>query len=207
MLRRTNYRGRTVSLAGGIACALALLARDLAPVVATAALVGLYDDLRGDRDPKGFGGHFTSLRQGRLTSGLAKLLLIGGVAVVTLGPLDGLLVAGTANLVNLFDLRPGRALKVVLVAALLAGAWWVAAVAAVLLPFDLRERVMLGDVGANALGAALGVAVIPKLDAGVTLALLVVVVAMTALSEVVSFTAVIERTPPLRWLDRLGRAA
>ena len=99
-----------------------------------------------------------------------------------------------------------RALKVVLLPALLAGAWKVAAVAAVLLPPDLRERTMLGDGGANALGAALGVALAGVLSRAETVALLATVVVLTAMSEVVSFSAVIDRVTPLRWLDRLGRA-
>ena len=33
----------------------------------------------------------------------------------------------------------------------------------------------------------------------------VVLIALNLLSEVVSFSRVIERVPPLRWFDRLGR--
>jgi hypothetical protein len=73
------------------------------------------------------------------------------------------------------------------------------------LPADLGERVMLGDCGANALGALVGLrwAAIPS--RGRRAALLATVTALTLASEKVSFTTVIEATPGLRELDRLGR--
>ncbi|GIJ51960.1 hypothetical protein Val02_88460 [Virgisporangium aliadipatigenens] len=136
--------------------------------------------------------------------------IAGAVADVAV---SGALIAGTANLFNLFDLRPGRALKVGLmvgaplavagpgapVAAAAAGA------AAAALPDDLGERTMLGDAGANALGAVLGTALAARSGRKARLALLAGVVGLTAASEKVSFTKVIENTPPLRALDRLGR--
>ena len=120
------------------------------------------------------------------------------------------LIAGGANLLNLFDLRPGRAAKVALIAGgLLAPAGGASAAplaaAAALLPEDLGERAMLGDAGANALGAMLGTAAATSLSRPARLAALGVITGLTAASEVVSFTKVIERTAPLRWLDMLGR--
>ncbi len=84
---------------------------------------------------------------------------------------DALLIALAANLGNLLDRAPGRTIKVALVAyvpvALLLGTGAVGiAVAPVMgaalgvLPEDLRERLMLGDTGANVLGAVLGVAIV-----------------------------------------------
>ena len=70
---------------------------------------------------------------------------------------------------------------------------------------DLAERAMLGDAGANALGAMLGAAAAASLPRPARVALLAGIIGLTAASEVVSFTAVIERTPALRWLDMLGR--
>jgi len=124
------------------------------------------------------------------------------------------LVAGGANLLNLFDLRPGRTIKVALgTGALLAaapgrGRQAVAApmaAAAALLPEDLGERAMLGDGGANALGALLGTAAAVTLPRTARVVTLAAIVGLTGASEVVSFTKVIERTRPLRWLDMLGR--
>jgi len=122
------------------------------------------------------------------------------------------LTAGGANLLNLFDLRPGRAIKVALAGgALLAGTGAAGAVAGpvgaalALLPEDLGERAMLGDAGANALGAMLGAGAAASLSRPARVALLAAIMGLTAASEVVSFTAVIERTPALRWLDMLGR--
>jgi len=130
------------------------------------------------------------------------------------------LIAGGANLLNLFDLRPGRAVKVATASAALIAAGSAvtgdgpgggAAVAAPLgaalamAPEDLGERAMLGDAGANALGAMLGCAAAVSLPRPARVALLAGIVALTVASEKVSFTKVIERTPPLRWLDMLGR--
>ncbi|WP_432574050.1 hypothetical protein [Kineococcus sp. SYSU DK005] len=130
------------------------------------------------------------------------------------------LVAGSANLLNLFDLRPGRAgkLAVVLAASLATGAPGgagaararplAAAVAGACLPVlpdDLAGRSMLGDTGANALGAVLGVACLARWDRTGRAAALAVVTALTLASERVSFSRVIEASPLLRELDRLGR--
>ncbi len=135
----------------------------------------------------------------------------GGALDVLLG---GAVVASLANLVNLFDLRPGRAIKVgVLIGApavaqpepvgSLAAAPLSAALA--LLPEDLGERAMLGDAGANALGAAVGVAVLARYDRIGRAAHLAAAVALTLLSERVSFSRIIERTSVLRRVDALGR--
>jgi UDP-GlcNAc:undecaprenyl-phosphate GlcNAc-1-phosphate transferase len=264
---RTNHRGEPVTLLEGPAAALAgavaaaaaagVPARSraaLATAAAGAAAFGGYDDIAGSGDRRGFRGHLGALAHGEVTTGAVKIGGIGatGVAAAALtgGPavdvaINSALIAGSANLLNLFDLRPGRALKVVLAAGVplgisqlasrpggrlevrpgdrpaevrpgrasrrgsrAAGAAGVAVplgAAVALLPADLEERAMLGDAGANALGAMLGVAAAGSLSRRSRLAILAGVTALTAASEVVSFTKVIQRTPPLHWLDMLGR--
>src|SRR2546423_1630884 len=185
-LDRTNFRGRTVSLAGGPALAVsasasAALGAGSAPLAGAAlaaglgaGAVGLYDDLVGGRpehQAKGFRGHLSALREGRVTSGLAKIVGVGaaGLAAAALLPgrrgvvntlLGAGVIAGTANLVNLLDLRPGRALKagILLGAPPGGGAAGPVGAAAALPPAALNEASMLGDAGAHALGALLGVA-------------------------------------------------
>lgn len=129
---------------------------------------------------------------------------------------DAALVALSANLANLFDRRPGRVIKVCLgvfavlaLAALadpaLAGVALVAGAALGLLRPDLRAELMLGDTGSNPIGAALGLGAVIALPAPVRIGGLVVVLALNLASERVSFTEVIERNRPLRYLDELGR--
>jgi UDP-GlcNAc:undecaprenyl-phosphate/decaprenyl-phosphate GlcNAc-1-phosphate transferase len=187
--------------------------------------VGAYDDLRGSGRAKGFRGHLAALRSGTVTSGTVKIAGVGlsaATASMVLGrgsgvggvirladrSMDTALIAGTANFTNLCDLRPGRAAKVTL--ALAAGLVGVGAApvlgaAAGCLPSDLRERSMLGDCGANALGAAVGTVAAAWLPRPAKLGVLLAVVALNLASERVSFTAIIDRTPALRWLDHLGR--
>jgi hypothetical protein len=186
---------------------------------AGAAAFGAYDDLAGSGDRRGFRGHLGALRHGEVTTGAVKLGGIGATGIVSAAlaggsPADVVLnaglVAGGANLLNLFDLRPGRAIKVAVASGALIGAAGHEGVAAplaaalALLPEDLRERAMLGDAGANALGAMLGASA-AGLSRPARIALLAVIAGLTAASEKVSFTKVIERTPALHWLDMLGR--
>ncbi|MGY1746978.1 hypothetical protein [Blastococcus sp. SYSU D00695] len=201
-------------------------------VGSVAGAVGAYDDLAGARPEqardKGLAGHLAALRAGRVSAGAVKVAGIGAAAVAAAaltrrpgtrtgaaladGVLTAGLVAGTANLLNLLDLRPGRAGKVAaaLSAATLGGpagglsAGPLGATVAVL-PADLGERVMLGDSGANAAGALLGLRLAALASRPARAALLTGVVALTLVSERVSFTRVIEATPGLRELDRLGR--
>ena len=192
-------------------------------------VVGAYDDLYGASQAKGFRGHLRALRSGELTSGTVKVLGVGLSAAAAAAlvqrsrpgcpkrvcrALDGLLdtglIAATANLNNLLDLRPGRAAKaIVLLGSGLVGFGAAPAVGAAVgsLPTDLASRSMLGDCGANALGAAVGTAAVLALSRRFRLLAFVLVAALNLVSERVSFTAVIERTPLLRELDQLGRPA
>jgi len=235
---------------------------ELASVVAGLGALGfgVLDDLRGSGKRRGLRGHLGALAHGEVTTGTVKLagLAATGLAAAALldgglldgGQLDGAapgrpgladvavnagLIAGGANLLNLFDLRPGRAIKVAALSAVLIAAGGaltgdsatgagkantqdpervrltLAAVAAptgaalALLPEDLGERAMLGDAGANALGALLGAAAARSLPRRGRIWLLAGIAALTVASEKVSFTKVIAATPPLHWLDRLGR--
>lgn len=229
---RTNYAGRQVSLLGGVAVASAAVAGAAvtpAPAGAVLAAVGggafgVIDDLGADSatSSKGLRGHLGALARGHVTTGAWKIVGIGasGLGAAALltprprTPFDVLvgagLIAGSANLLNLFDLRPGRALKVAAAAAAvgtLAGSERAAAalgVSAAALRDDLGERTMLGDTGANALGALLGSAAAGS-SRRVRTGILAGVLALTVLSEKVSFSRVIDNTAALRWMDRLGR--
>jgi hypothetical protein len=149
-----------------------------------------------------------------LTTGAVKLLGISATGMLAAACLprrrdvllDGAVIAGWANLVNLLDLRPGRALKVGLVGGLMLGRPGVVGACAVLLPDDLAERTMLGDCGANALGAVLGTALVTRVRSrALRLTVLAGLIGLTAASERVSFSEVIDRTPALRRIDQLGR--
>lgn len=209
-------------------------------------LAGYIDDVDqgahdGGKVAKGLKGHLGALAHGQVTTGVIKIAGIGASALAASAlvgskatsvggkvadlALNTVLIAGTANLANLLDLRPGRALKAtVLVAAplsyfscaaaktpaspasaqrLLASGLNAAAITA--LVEDLQETTMLGDTGANAAGALLGTSLAAndswKLRLGTTLG----VVGLILASEKVSFSKVIAANPALNWLDQLWR--
>ncbi len=212
-------QGRVTRMAQTVAVALVL-------VVMWAA--GAWDDRRGDERPRGFHGHLGALRSRSLTGGLLKIIagmFAGFVAAFflpagTASPLAHavetiLLVGLAANLINLFDRAPGRAGKITLLVGVPLGLFgsvlWAVAAAPVfgalvycLLP-DMRERAMLGDAGANPLGAVLGVGLAASLAEPGRLVAIAILLALNLASERWSFSKAIEATPALRWFDGLGR--
>lgn len=237
---RTVSLSEGPAVALGLASAAALVPAGPARLgavasVAAAGAFGAIDDFGESGSSKGLRGHLGALARGEVTTGVLKAIGIPVASVlsaaVALEPrplagstfagrcadsvLAGGVIAGTANLFNLLDLRPGRALKAgALVLALgttrtpatsvLAGA--AAGAIAAALPDDLAGRAMLGDTGANALGALLGARIaLDGADRTRLAAWLAVLAGLTLASEKVSFTRVIENTPVLRDLDAWGR--
>lgn len=236
---RTSHAGRTLTLLEGPAYVLgsaagAALGGGVAPLLATTAAggFGMLDDLSGDGSSKGLAGHLGALARGEVTTGAVKVLGLAVTGVVVAALTDrsaskpatgaaaalstlvgGGVIAGTANLFNLLDLRPGRALKVAialgtgLMSASRGRTVSAAAVGAALgvVRPDLAGESMLGDTGANSVGALLGTSMVQATGLRGRVASLTVLVALTLASERVSFTQVIESTPGLRQLDAWGR--
>lgn len=246
-VRKRNYLGRRLPGAAGLLVPLvALPALWLLPalgalratplvVIAAFAAVGLLDDLYGHRAmARGLGGHLRALRRGRLTTGAVKAIggLIAGLIAGWLLRLPeepwwsvvvaGLVIAATANLLNLLDLRPGRALKgfgllavPLMLRPLIEHRWGsdggallllgpLLAAALVLAPSDLSGRVMLGDVGANTLGGVAGLSLVLALTPVGRAIALALLLAIHLYCERASLSDLIARNRLLRWLDRLG---
>ena len=199
-----------------------------AVVAVASGLLGALDDLAGGGPDKGLRGHLGALARGEVTTGAVKVVGLGLTGLVGTAILDradgrrsgrgllttlvgGAVVAGAANAVNLFDLRPGRALKVTVgVGMPLVGHIPAAAAVGASLGVardDLTADSMLGDTGANAAGALVGLAVVERLGLPGRAAALLGLVALTLASERVSFTKVIEGNPVLRRIDEWGRGA
>jgi glucosyl-3-phosphoglycerate synthase len=201
-----NHRGLRVPLVGWAVALGGLGApRRTALAVAGIAALGIADDLWSGPE-RGWRAHLGAAR----TTGVLKLVGIPALGAAATGSAaGGLLVGLAANALNQLDTGPGRALK-----AFLAWALWLpgasggsyAGVAVLLLPYDLRERSMLGDGGANALGAVVGLGLVRMLRGRALLPAIGVLGALNYLGETRSFSRLIDETPLLRRLDRLGRA-
>lgn len=199
-------------------------------LVAVTGLLGLLDDVFGSSQARGFKGHFGALLHGEVTTGLLKAAG-GGLAALVVAwwvpglPtilevfINGLIIALTINVFNLLDLRPGRVLKVYFFSLVILVSWsfslsnmtvWhylvpLVAIAAGLFSGDIGEKFMLGDAGSNVLGASVGFTAMILSDPLTKVGLLVVLVALNVISEIWSFSKIIESRPFLKWLDDLGR--
>ncbi|HOO56367.1 MAG TPA: hypothetical protein PLN69_06065 [bacterium] len=201
-------------------------------------MLGLLDDIVQTREAGGFRGHLSRVGgTHEVSTALIKaafgLLLSLLVAMIYwweegafMAIVDGLIVALSANAINLLDVRPGRAVKGFLAATgfivfgSLAGAYmgfdvkifpvtWV-----IMVPFmvwavnfaliDFKCLGMMGDAGSNVLGAMMGLLVVWELSITIRWVVLALLIAFHLMCEIVSFTEIIEKVRVLKWMDRLG---
>lgn len=202
-------------------------------VIIGMGFLGFLDDQLGNHNERGFRGHLTALiKEHRLTTGgfkavfgaiIALVFCIGTAKLIktSWAPwqilINFLLVSLAANSVNLFDLRPGRAGKIYIIGFILIFAFSkrfddyiglffpILAIMVYYLPYDLRARVMMGDVGSNLLGASLGIMMAWMFSDVSKIVALIIMVGLQIAAEKFSFTEIIEKYSLLRQFDQLGR--
>lgn len=187
-------------------------------------LVGILDDIVGNRDVSGLKGHFKSLFKGNLTTGGFKALFGGFVGLVISVAIsknivdiciNTLIIALSTNLMNLLDLRPGRAIKVylvIIITLLLTLAGYSKGLVLILLPCvivyffdDLKAKAMMGDTGSNVLGISIGILIAIGYARPIRIGWLVFLVFIHILTEKYSLTKIIENNKVLNFIDKLGR--
>lgn len=244
---RKNYLGHDIPVSAGISFPVSVFLVFIVYVVFSSyessfhiyligimaiSFLGFIDDMLGQRDTLGFKGHFGALFKGRLTTGgfkalgggfialfMAFFLTVPGLLWNNLGNIiiNTLIIALFTNMLNLLDLRPGRAVKgyllfLLLIVLLAVGRinWLLIGplLGAVLvyLPVDLKARAMMGDAGSNVLGLTLGYYTAVHLPLAYRIAVLVFLIAVHIYTEKYSITRTIEGVPWLRAIDQLGRS-
>jgi len=191
--------------------------------VTVMSYAGLIDDLIGDRSVTGLKGHFKMILNGNLTTGGLKAILGLVIALIVSYILSSnyinilintIIISLFTNLLNLTDLRPGRASKTFIffsIIFLIIGKGnptfllMVTAILLVYFPSDLKGNIMMGDTGSNVLGITLGITSILVLNFNLRVALLVLLIAIHFITEKYSLTKIIEKTAVLNYLDMLGR--
>jgi len=240
---RPNFKGENIPLAAGVVFFISLVGA-LMPLLfiwpdtwreqallyllamAGATFLGLMDDVWGSREASGLMGHFKALLRGRLTTGAVKALGGGVLALILAGQLfpgdiwrildSALIIALSVNLVNLFDLRPGRAGKVFILIYFILLPTALGSPAAVpatmvlgallaWLPVDLKAKAMMGDAGSNTLGIVVGLLAAATLEGYFRAGYLVALVIMHIITERYSLTKIIAGNAVLNYLDMLGR--
>lgn len=241
-LDKLNYRGIKVRNSGGIIIVLTLLLMSLIQLslhfdlrvlyysfgATIMALAGFLDDVFGEGGPKGIKGHLRYLGKFQITTGLIKAVLGVMVALFISRSetkifieylVDVALIAFSINLLNLLDLRPGRACKFFLFMWILTSinAMWlrkfslfytffpVASSTLVFFFYDVAEIVMLGDVGANVLGFCMGLFFVWSLSFKIKLPLTVLIAMTNFAAERYSLSLWIDSVPFFNYLDGIGR--
>lgn len=188
-------------------------------------MLGLLDDLIGEKSIKGLKGHIKALFNGTLTTGGIKAILGFFISIVVSFYLsntykdliiNSFLIGLFTNFINLFDLRPGRAIKVFISFSLMFlifskikdKNYILYSFFGIIIPYirlDLKSMAMMGDVGSNILGFTLGIFTAINFDIIPRVVILIVLLIFHFMSEKVSFSKIIDNNFLLRYIDELGR--
>ena len=231
---RPNYKGEMIPVSMGIVFLPMIIINGIIVAFFTVDFVsiaclfifilGIIDDTIGNRDVSGLKGHFKSLFKGKLTTGGFKALFGGFVGLIISVCIskniadiivNTLVIALSTNLMNLFDLRPGRAIKVylvIMIAIFFTLTGYVQILPLLILPnvlayfnYDLKAKAMMGDTGSNVLGISIGILMVMGYTFKVRVSWLVFLVLIHILTEKFSLTKIIEKNKVLNFIDKLGR--
>ncbi len=188
-------------------------------------MLGILDDLIGEKNIKGLRGHVKALFSGVLTTGGIKAMFGLFISIILSNYIsinfidfiiNSLIIGLFTNLINMFDLRPGRATKVFVVFALLfilsgfirEKSYIIYSLFGILIPYirlDLKAMAMMGDVGSNVLGFTLGILAATSFSFVFRIIILFLLIVFHLLAEKVSFSKIIDNNKVLRYFDSLGR--
>ncbi len=193
--------------------------------VISMGLVGLIDDILGNKKVSGLKGHLLYLfNRGKLTTGAFKALY-GGLVSLLISFLisstiidiliNTIIIALFTNTINLLDLRPGRALKGYLFFSITLVLLYIDNPLNILLfgligsvsvyaPYDFQSKAMMGDTGSNVLGVSLGI-ICATSPSYIRIIYLIFLIIFHIYTEIYSLTTSIEKNKFLRYLDELGR--
>lgn len=226
-LTALNFEGERIVTAGGLVLLPSVLLAVIffAETIAAPLLVllfivgvtmlGLVDDFKGDKNCKGFRGHFLLLwQEKRISTGLMKAVTGFVLALLVAAGLGGIfdltwlargaVMALFANFFNLLDTRPARAAKVFFILSLPliiigSGEFIILILWASLyiyLPFELSHKIMLGDTGAYLLGGMLGYFVVVSFSSTMLYSSLFILLVLHFLLEKYSLSSILERGMP-----------
>ena len=187
-------------------------------------LAGIMDDIIGNRNVSGLKGHFKSLLKGTLTTGGFKALFGGFIGIlISLSiskdipniVINTLIIALSTNLMNLLDLRPGRAIKgylAIMITMFITLTGYTKLLPLLILPnvlayfkFDLKAKAMMGDTGSNVLGISIGILMVFGYSFNLRVCWLIFLVLIHLITEKYSLTKIIENNKLLNSIDKLGR--
>lgn len=242
-----NYRGKEVYNSAGIfftfmillICMLYIIISVILPQYAyiqpliiiivvgvlSASFTGCLDDNSRDIS-KGIAGHFKLLIRGKITSGSIKAVVgvfISFIISLNFGDkniyllIDTLLICMVQNLVNLLDLRPGRAIKTYMTLSLISLPFanffsaytglnvGIISITIFYLPYELKEEFIMGDIGSNVLGIILGIIIASSKFILFKVIVFAFVIIVQIYAEKKSINDFIEYNRSFKFVDMLGR--